>query len=225
MTPMTDHLTRRAALGAVLAAPFALAPAAGTAAPRLPGGRSPVVTLLGDSITAGYGLPASQALPVQLERELRAVGAPAAVRGAGVTGSTTAGGVRRVDSVGADTSVCVVALGGNDLLNFLPPGEVRANIETIVRRLKARRIRVVLAGLQAPAELGAYARAFNAVFPGVAREQGVALYPSLLAGVLLDSRYNQPDLVHPNAEGVRVIARRLAPVVAQALRAGAVRAA
>jgi acyl-CoA thioesterase-1 len=211
---MTDDLTRRAALGALVAAPLAMSVADPVdAAPR-----SSVVTILGDSITSGYGLPAAEALPVQLQRELRALGVSAVVRGAGVTGSTTAGGLRRVDQVRGDTDVAVVALGGNDLLSFLPPDQTRANLDGIVRRLKAKGARVVLAGLQAPAELGAYARTFNAVFPQVARAQGVTLYPSLLAGVLLDSRYNQPDLVHPNAAGVGIIARRLAPVVASALR-------
>lgn len=143
------------------------------------------------------------------------------MRGEAAVGSTTAGGLRRVDNVRAGTDVCVVALGGNDLLNFIAPAQVRSNLDTIVRRLKARKVGVVLAGLQAPAELGAYARAFNAVFPAVAQSQKVPLYPSLLNGVLLDSRYNQPDLVHPNAAGVRVIAQRLAPTVAKALRARA----
>jgi acyl-CoA thioesterase-1 len=212
---MSDHPTRRTTLAALLGAPLAAAAARTEAAPRVP-----VVTLLGDSITAGYGLAAVDALPNQLERELKAIGVAAVVRGAGVTGSTTAGGLRRVDSVRADTDVCVVALGGNDLLSFLPPAETRANLEGIVRRLKARGVSVILAGLQAPAELGAYARSFNSVFPTVAKAHDVPLHPSLLAGVLLDSRYNQPDLVHPNAAGVRIIARRLAPVVAQALRTG-----
>ena len=216
---MTDHPTRRdtlgATVGAMLAAPLALSAAETQAAAR-----TPLVTLLGDSISSGYGLPASEALPVQLQRELRARGVNATVRGAAVAGSTTAGGLRRVDQVRADTDVCVVALGGNDLLSFLPPAQTRANLEQIVRRLKGRGVEVVLAGLQAPLELGAYARSFNAVFPTVAKGQGVALYPSLLAGVLLDSRYNQPDLVHPNAAGVRIIAQRLAPVVARALRTG-----
>lgn len=217
MDLMTDRLTRRAVLAAM---PLALAPAAACAAPAVGRRGSPVVTVLGDSITSGYGLTAAaETLPVQLERELRALGVNATVRGAAVTGSTTAGGLRRVDAVRADTDLCVVALGGNDLLNFLPPAETRANLEQIVRRLKGRGMRVVLAGLQAPAELGAYARSFNAVFPAVAREQGVTLHNSFLGGVLLDSRYNQPDLVHPNAAGVRIIARRLAPVVAGALRA------
>ena len=212
---MTDHPTRRLAMAGALGA--ALAPAAAQAQ------RNPVVTVLGDSLSSGYGLPASEALPAQLQRELRALGVNATVRGEAVAGSTTAGGLRRVDNVrGAD--LCVVALGGNDLLNFIAPAQVRANLDAIVSRLKGRGVGVVLAGLQAPAELGAYARSFNAVFPAVAQAQKVPLHAHLLNGVLLDSRYNLPDLVHPNALGVRIIAQRLAPTVAKALRArGAVR--
>jgi acyl-CoA thioesterase-1 len=209
---MTDTPTRRAALGAVLA-PFMLAPAV-AAAPR-----TPVMAVLGDSLSSGYGLPAGDALPAQLQRELRALGVDAVVRAEAVAGSTTAGGLRRVDNVRAGTDLCVVALGGNDLLNFIAPAQVRANLDAIVGRLKGRGVGVVLAGLQAPAELGAYARSFNAVFPAVAAKQKVVLHPHLLGGVLLDSRYNQPDLVHPNALGVRIIAQRLAPTVAKALRA------
>lgn len=215
---MTDHPTRRTALGGVLAAPLLAGPAC--AAPRR-AAQTPVVTLLGDSLSSGYGLPAADALPAQLQRELRAMGSSAVVRGAAVAGSTTAGGLRRVDSVSGDTDVCVVALGGNDLLSFLPPAQTRANLDAIVRRLKGRGMGVILTGLQAPAELGAYARSFNAVFPAVAQAHRVPLHASLLSGVLLDSRYNQPDLVHPNAAGVRIIAQRLAPVVAKALKAKA----
>lgn len=208
----SSGLTRRAAL----AGPLLLAPAVAEAqTPR-------VITVLGDSLTTGFGLPASQALPTQLQRELASLGVRAQVRGAAVNGSTTAGGLRRVDTVRSDTDVCVVALGGNDLLSFIPPAQVRSNLDAIVRKLKARNMKVVLAGLQAPAELGAYARAFNGIFPTVAQAHGVLLHNSFLQGVLLDSRYNQPDLVHPNALGVQIIARRLAPVVAKALR-GALR--
>lgn len=211
---MTDQPTRRTALGAVLA-PLVLAPAV-AAAPR-----TPVITVLGDSLSSGYGLPAADALPAQLQRELARLGVNAVVRGEAVPGSTTAGGLRRVDNVRAGTDLCVVALGGNDLLSFIAPAQVRANLEGIVRRLKARKMGVVLAGLEAPAELGAYARSFNAVFPAVAQAQKVTLHRHLLAGVLLDSRYNLPDLVYPNALGVRIIAQRLAPTVAKALRAKA----
>ncbi|HWA60677.1 MAG TPA: arylesterase [Caulobacteraceae bacterium] len=183
------------------------------------GGR--IVTILGDSITAGLGLPAAQALPAQLQQALAATGTPAVVRGAGVSGDTTAGGLARVNfSVQADTDVCVVALGGNDLLQGLDPKTTRANLDAIVRRLKARRIGVVIAGMTAPAAIGAgYVRDFDAVFPAVARAEGVGLYPNLLAGVGQTPGLNQRDGIHPNAQGVRIIAARLAPVVARALRA------
>ena len=108
----------------------------------------PVVTVLGDSITAGLGLPSSAALPVQLQAQLRKLGANVVVRGAGVSGDTTAGGLARVDfSVQKDTSVCIVALGGNDLLQGLDPKRTKANLDKIVARLRARKIAVVLAGL------------------------------------------------------------------------------
>lgn len=180
-----------------------------------------VVTLLGDSITAGFGLPASAALPAQLQAQIRRLGSNAVVRGAGVSGDTTAGGLARVDfSVQGDTDVCLVALGGNDLLQGLDPKRTRANLEKIVARLKARRISVVLAGLQPPPVIGrAYAKDFQAVFPAVAKTQGVPLYPNLLAGVAQVPTLNQRDGFHPNARGVAVIAQGLAPVLLKALSA------
>ena len=180
----------------------------------------PVVTMLGDSITAGYGLPAAAALPAQLEVELRRLGAPATVRSAGVSGDTSADGLARADfSVQADTTVCVVALGGNDLLQGVDSKSTRANLGKIVQRLKARRIRVLLVGLTAPRAIGAgYVRDFDAAFPAVAKAEGIDLYPDLLAGVARRAILNQPDGIHPNAAGVRVIAHQLAPLVARALR-------
>ena len=170
-----------------------------------------VVTILGDSITAGYGLAAAQALPARLEAALARIGASVRVRGAGVSGDTTAGGLARLDfSVQTDTDLCVVALGGNDLLQGLDPATTKANLVRIVRRLKARRIAVVLAGLTAPEAIGrAYARDFDAVFAAVAKAQGVTLYPDLLAGVARNPRFNQRDGIHPNAAGAAVIAGRL----------------
>ena len=183
----------------------------------------PVVTVLGDSITAGLGLPSSAALPVQLQAQLRKLGANVLVRGAGVSGDTTAGGLARVDfSVQKDTRVCIVALGGNDLLQGLDPKRTKANLDKIVARLQARKIAVVLAGLQPPPVIGkAYAREFQAVFPAVAKAHGAILYPNLLAGVAQVARLNQSDGLHPNAQGVTVIAQGLAPVVARALKARA----
>ena len=209
----TPSPTRRVFLSASLA----LVATPGRAA------RVKVVTILGDSITAGYGLPARDALPAQLQQALARLGAPSVVRGAGVSGDTTAGGLARVDfSVRADTDVAIVALGGNDLLQGLDVRTTRANLGGILRRLKARRIRVILAGLTAPQEIGGgYARDFNAIFPSLARAHGAALYPNLLDGVARRAALNQADGIHPNAQGVRIIANRLAPVVAKVLAARA----
>jgi acyl-CoA thioesterase-1 len=191
------------------------------AAPASAAPRRKVVTILGDSITAGLGLPAAAALPAQLEAALRRLRVEAVVRGAGVSGDTTADGLARLGfSVQDDTAVCLVALGGNDLLQGLDPKTVRANLTAIVRRLKARRVAVVLAGQSAPKAVGAhYAREFNAVFAAVAAAEHVPLYPDLMAGVGPGLR--QRDGVHPSAAGVKVIAGRLAPLVARSLGAHA----
>jgi acyl-CoA thioesterase-1 len=202
-------------LGSLLLSGLATLPARALAA------RGKVVTLLGDSITAGYGLPAQAALPVQLGLALRSLGVDAVVRGAGVSGDTSGDGAARMDfSVRPDTALVVVALGGNDLLQGLDPRTTRANLQRIVQRMKQRHMGVVLTGLRAPPELGrSYARDFDAVFPDVAKAEGVALYPDLLAGVARTPSLNQRDGLHPNAEGVQIIARRLAPLVAKALSA------
>jgi acyl-CoA thioesterase-1 len=193
---------------------------AGLAAPALAAPERRV-TLLGDSITSGYGLPASQALPARLQAELARIGAPARVIGAGRSGETTAGGAARLDrAVPKGVDLCVVALGGNDLLNGADPGQVQANLDRIVGRLKARGVRVVLAGVQVPPILGgSYARAFNGAFARVAKTYGVLFLPDMLSGIALNPALNQPDGIHPNAQGVAVIARRLAPLVARGLAA------
>jgi len=194
---------------------LALAPARALAA----GGQ--VVTILGDSITAGLGLPAQAALPAQLHLALEKLGVHNLVRGAGVSGDTSGDGAARVDfSVQADTRVAVVALGGNDILQGVDPKTTRANLDRILTRLKARHIRVVLAGVRAPPEFGAgYARDLDAMFKGLAKAHGVPLYPDLLAGVARNRALNQGDAIHPNAQGVRIIAGKLAPVVAKELKA------
>jgi acyl-CoA thioesterase-1 len=183
--------------------------------------RGKVVTILGDSITAGLGLPAQYSLPVQLHLALERLGVANVVRGAGVSGDTTAAGAARVDAiVQPDTAVVVVALGGNDLLQGVEPKVMQANLARIVKRLKQKKVGVVLAGLAAPEQIGRnYAHEFNAVFPAVAKAHGVALYPNLLAGVAANPAMNQPDGIHPNPKGVQLIASRLAPVVARALKA------
>jgi acyl-CoA thioesterase-1 len=178
----------------------------------------PVVAILGDSITAGYGLPARDALPAQLEAALAAAGTPVRVRAAGVSGDTTAGALARLDfSIQDDTDLCVVAVGGNDLLQGIEPARMRANLEAIITGLQARNIPVLLAGMQAPPSYGAYATDFTAVFESLAQTYDIPLYPFLLDGVALDPALNQDDGIHPNAAGVKIIAQRLAPAVAEAL--------
>jgi acyl-CoA thioesterase-1 len=181
--------------------------------------RARVVTILGDSITAGLGLAAADALPAQLHLALNRLGAPNVVRGAGVSGDTTADGAARADfSVRPDTAVVVVALGANDLLQGLDPQVTRANLDKILNRLAQRRMGVVLAGIKAPPEIGrGYARDFDAVFSSAARAHHVAFYPDLLAGVARDPRLKQADGLHPNAAGARLIAAHLAPLVAKVL--------
>lgn len=202
-------ISRRTLLAAAWAAPL----------PAL-AARRKVVTVLGDSITAGLGLPAAAALPAQLQAALARLRAPALVRGAGVSGDTTAGGLARVDfSVQSDTDVCVVALGANDLLQGIDPRTTKANLDRIIRKLQARRIKVVLAGVSAPTVIGrSFAKDFNAVFPALAGAHRIQLYPDLLAGVARNKQLNQRDGLHPNARGVIVIAQRLAPTVARALQ-------
>jgi acyl-CoA thioesterase-1 len=186
-------------------------PAAGTPPDK-------IVTMLGDSITAGYGLPAADALPAQLEKTLKAMGLAVRVRAAGVSGDTSAGGLVRVDSsVQADTDLCIVALGGNDMLQGIDPLAVRANLRSIIDKLQARDIPVLLAGMKAPPQYGRYATDFDRIFTDLAREDNVPAYPFLLNGVALDRRYNQADGIHPNAEGVKVIVTGLAPTVAKLL--------
>jgi len=204
--------TRRSLIAAAALPP---AFAAGAAEPK-----PPVVTLLGDSITAGLGLAAADALPAQLQAALARLGTRATVRGAGVSGDTTSGGLARLDfSVQPDTAVCVVELGANDYFQSVEPRVIEANLEAIARRLAARRIRVVLGANRAPgAGSGAYGRAFDAAFPNAARATGARLAPDLLKGVLDQPGFRQADGVHPNPAGVKIIAARLAPLVAAALK-------
>ncbi|CAN5288107.1 hypothetical protein BH10PSE2_BH10PSE2_28250 [soil metagenome] len=182
------------------------------------GAEEKVITMLGDSITAGYGLAAADALPAQLEDALRASGHQVRVRAAGVSGDTSAGGLARVDfSVQDDTDLCIVAMGGNDMLQGIEPATMRANLQSIIDRLRARHIPVLLAGMRAPPQYGAYAADFDKVFVDLAKEDDVTAYPFLLNGVALDRGLNQADGIHPNAQGVKIVAAGLAPVVASAL--------
>ena len=177
------------------------------------------VVVLGDSLTSGYGLAAEDALPRQLQAKLRAQGVAVRIQNAGVSGDTTAGGRARLDWVLADRpGYAIVALGGNDALRAFDPAETRANLNSILAELKARGIKVLLAGMLAPPNLGQeYGRAFDRLYPALAAEHGVMLYPFLRDGVAAEPALNQADGMHPNAAGVAVIAERLAPYVIRLL--------
>ena len=194
--------------------------------PRPPA-EPPVITVLGDSITAGLGLPAQDAMPAQLQAALTRMGGVAKVRAAGVSGDTSGGGLARVNfSVASDTALCVVALGGNDLLQGIEPRVTKANLRAILQSLRNRRIGVVLVGVGAPPLIGAaYAREFNALYPALSKEFSAPLYPNILAGVGGQRRLMQGDGIHPNAAGARIIGDRLAPLVAQALRSAQMKVA
>lgn len=207
-----------ASLAALGAPGAALASVRKKAAPKPPPS-PPLVTVLGDSITAGLGVAADLALPARLQSALSQMSVHARVNGFGVLGDTTSGGLSRVERVPSETTVCVVVLGGNDVLQGADPAWTRANLRGIIQHLKARNIRVVLAGFKVPALLGVeYAHRFSQVYPEVAREESVFYAPDFFTGVIGVSRFMQRDGIHPNAEGARIIAERLAPVVAQALR-------
>ncbi|WP_254453405.1 arylesterase [Siccirubricoccus sp. G192] len=176
--------------------------------------------VLGDSLTAGYGLPPGQGFVPRLEAALRAErrpgDRPVQVLDAGVSGDTSAGGLARLDWALADRPDAVlVELGGNDALRALPPRELRANLAAILDRLAARNIPVLLAGMLAPPNLGAaYAGEFAAVFENLSRERPeMIFYPFFLDGVAADPALNQPDGIHPNARGVGEVVRRILPAV------------
>jgi len=179
-------------------------------------GRELRLLVLGDSITAGYGLPRDQALPARLEAALRARGRNVRVQDAGVSGDTTAGGRARLDwALAENPDAAIVALGGNDALRGLAPRQTRENLAAILDGLARRGIPTLLAGMLAPPNLGPeYGREFAAVFADLARERPeVALYPFLLDGVAAEPGLNQPDGIHPNARGVEEIVRRILPAV------------
>jgi acyl-CoA thioesterase-1 len=172
-----------------------------------------VVVALGDSLTAGLGVAAEEAWPALVDARLRREGYPYRVLNAGVSGDTTAGGLRRVDwLLRSRPEVAVVALGANDGLRGLGTDAMEANLLAIVDRLRAGGARVLVVGMEVPPNYGAaYARAFRGVFADVARRTGVALMPFLLDGVAADPRLNQADGIHPNAAGHRAIAERVWP--------------
>jgi acyl-CoA thioesterase-1 len=181
------------------------------------------ITVLGDSLTAGYGLDRRDAFPARLEAALEKSGVPARVVGAGVSGDTTSGGLSRLDWTLSEKpdlvpDLMIVELGANDGLRGIDPALSEKNLDRIVARIKERGIKVLLTGMKAPPNLGRdYADAFAAIFPAVAKKHAVPFYPFFLEGVAANPALNQDDAKHPNAEGVAVIVENILPYVKEAL--------
>ena len=172
-----------------------------------------VIVALGDSLTAGFGVAPDEAYPALLETRLRRDGYHYRVLNAGVSGDTTAGGLRRLDwALREKPEIAIVALGANDGLRGQSVTAMRGNLSAILDRLQAAGLRVLLAGMRVPPNYGAvYAREFATVFTELGKRPGVALMPFLLDGVAADARLNQSDGIHPTAAGYRVIADRMYP--------------
>lgn len=181
-----------------------------------PAAERPVkIVALGDSLTAGYGLAASEAFPAKLEKALRGRGLAVEVANAGVSGDTASGGLARLDwAVPDGTDAVIVELGANDMLQGKDPAIARKALDEILRRLADRRIAVLLAGMRAAPNMGDdYARQFEAIYPELAAKYDVPIYPFFLDGIASESRLNQRDGLHPTKAGVDAIVSRILPQV------------
>jgi acyl-CoA thioesterase-1 len=171
------------------------------------------IVVLGDSFSAGFGVPWDAAFPIRLEHALRDKGIAVTVENAGVSGDTVSDGLRRLDrSVPDGTDAVVLELGANDAEHGIDPAVTKAALDGILSRLKTRRIAVLLIGMRAPADKGLdYARAFDAIYPALAATYSYVWYPYLLDGVAGNPKLIQLDGEHPNADGVNVIVERMLP--------------
>ncbi|HET7020424.1 MAG TPA: arylesterase [Xanthobacteraceae bacterium] len=178
------------------------------------------IVALGDSLTAGLGLPAEETFPAKLERVLKAKGIAVEVANAGVSGDTASGGLARLDwSVPEGTNAVILELGANDMLRGIDPSRTRRALDEIVRRLTERRIPVLLAGMRGAANLGSdYARDFETIYSELASRHGLLFYPFFLEGVAGEAGLNQGDGLHPSAAGVDAIVARILPKVEELVR-------
>jgi acyl-CoA thioesterase I len=173
------------------------------------------IVAFGDSLSAGYELPEQDGFPKQLEAALKAKGLDVVVENSAVSGDTSSGGLERLDwSIADGTTLVVLELGANDALRGIDPALTRSNIDAMIKRLKQRNIKVVLAGMLAPPNMGeAYAKPFNAIYPELAAQYQIALYPFFMDGVITKSDLKLSDGLHPNAKGVAIIVAGILPVI------------
>jgi acyl-CoA thioesterase-1 len=197
--------------------PVTIACVALCAAPlRAQTAQAPVkIVVLGDSLTAGLGLPVEAAFPAKLDAALKRKGVAATVTNAGGSGDTASGGLERLGwSVPDGTDAVILELGANDMLRGIDPAVTRKALDEILRRLGERKIPVLLAGMRAAPNFGAdFGKRFDAIYPALASTHGVVFYPFFLEGVAADRTLNQPDGLHPTAAGVEVIVERILPKV------------
>jgi acyl-CoA thioesterase-1 len=196
---------------------------AATAFAQTPAAQTPVghvtkpikMVVLGDSLSAGLGLPAPAAFPARLQKALEAKGIAVDMINAGVSGDTSSGGRDRLDwSVPEGTEAVILELGANDALRGTDPAVTRAALSDILTRLKARKIAVLMCGMVAPPNYGSdYAARFNSIYPDLAKSFAVPLYPFFLEGVAASRKLNQADGLHPTAEGVDIIVNNILPTV------------
>ena len=179
-------------------------------------GSKPLTILaFGDSLVAGFGLGSRDGFTAKLEAALKAKGVEARVVNAGLSGDTSAGGLARLDwALAPKPDFAIVELGANDGLRGLDPAQTRANLDAILNKLKAKGVPVLFAGMYAPPNMGPdYGKAFNALYPELAKKHGVLFYPFFLDGVAADASLNQRDGIHPNGKGVDIIVERILPHV------------
>jgi len=178
------------------------------------------ILVLGDSLTAGYGLPQPDSFPSQLEAALRDQGHDITVINGGVSGDTSAGGRSRLDwLVDSSVDLVLIELGANDGLRGIDPSETRTNLDWILNRLKEKKVPAVLTGMLAPPNLGAdYGAEFKAIYPDLAVQYAIAFDPFFLQGVAADPALNQADGIHPNKDGVQIIVKRLFPLLLDVLK-------
>ena len=203
-------------------AALALAALIGALPPARAADERPVkIVVLGDSLSAGFGLPVEAAFPAKLAQALKAKGIAATVTNAGVSGDTASGGLGRLDwSVPEGTEAVILELGANDALRGLDPQVTKAALDNILSKLAARHIAVLFAGMRAPRNMGVdYVKSFDAIFPALASSHRVVFYPFFLDGVATDSKLNQDDGMHPNAAGVDAIVARMLPRVEELISA------
>lgn len=212
--------SRRPVSAAAPAGAVAAKPASPLAPPSVPVAGAPRVVFLGDSLTAGYGLAEEQAFPARVGELMAARGTPIAVVNGGVSGDTSAGARERLDwLLSRPAAVVVVSIGANDGLRGQPVEGIEANLRAIVRRAKASGARVLVTGQKIPTNYGPdYARAFESIYPRVAKEEGAQLLPFLLEGVAMRPELNQADGIHPTPEGQEIVARNVAAALAPLLR-------